>query len=359
MKITDIKTYVIRMPFIKRDVPLSIMPFRLVGIVKVMTDEGITGVGECRGDAAVATYIEKTLKPWFLGKSPLAVVKLWNEVGKFGQPGIAARHGLGASALSGVETALWDITGKALNVPVYQLLGGLAHERIRAYASLPRYAKPEEAGEVAEACVKKGYSAIKVHWTGLEAVAAVRKAVGDDVDMMVDVNGLWETVDAIRMGRKLEAYNVYWFEEPIFPLDDYDGLAQVKAALRIPLAAGENERSARSFLGLIEKRAVDYLQPSVAGVGGIWQEKTVFMMGEAMGFKVAPLGWAFGPGQAATHHVSFSCPNAMIIETVIEIPEASMYTKTEAAPVNGYWMPPQGPGLGIELDDRVLAKYAV
>lgn len=358
MKITDLKAYVIRMPFIRRDLPLSIMPFRLVGIVKVMTDEGFTGVGECGGNAAVASYIEKTLKPWFLGKNPLSPVGLCNEVGKFRQLGMAVHHGLGATALSGIEIALWDIAGKALNVPVYQLLGGLAQEKIRTYASLPRYARPEEAGEVAGACVQSGYSALKVHWTGLEAVAAVRKAIGDNVDMMVDVNGEWETIDAIRVGRRLEPYHPYWFEEPISPLDDYAGLAQVKAALTMPLAAGENERSARSFLGLTEKRAVDYLQPSVTGLG-IWQEKTVFMLGAAMGFGVAPLGWSFGPGQAATHHVSFSCPNAFIIETVIEIPEASMYARAEAPMVKGYWMPPSGPGLGIELDDKVLAKYAI
>lgn len=358
MKITDIKAYPIKMPFVKRDVPMSTRPFRVLTIVKVMTDEGITGIGEAfGGDTTVAKCIEGTLKPALIGKNPMAVGGVYDETYRtFYNSG---RLGITICALSGIEIALWDIAGKALRTPVYQLLGGLAHEKIRAYASLPHYAGPDEVKDAAEVVLKKGFTAMKLHAIDVPSVAIARKVAGENVDIMLDVNCQWNAVDAIRMGHKLEPYNLFWYEEPVWPVDDYDGLAEVRSALDMPIAAGENEYTARGFLGLIEKRAVDYLQPSVFKIGGILQQKKVFTLGSTLGRKVVPHSWTFGPALAATLHVSFSETIAEFVETVVEVPETSIYTKPIVMPENGYWKPPEGPGLGFELDDKVVAKYGI
>lgn len=360
MKITDVKAMIIRMPFVKRDIPLSTHTSRTLVIVKVMTDAGITGLGEAfasrNSEATVAKCIESMLKPAFLGKNPLAIAGLWEEM--FRTFYHAGHGGVTISALSGIETALWDIAGKASNLPVYQLLGGLAHDKIRAYASLMHYGKGADVAEACEAVLKRGFRAIKLHEVDVESVAVARKAAGDNVDIMLDVNCRWNVLQAIKMGRCFAPYNLYWYEEPVWPGNDYDGLAEVKASIATPLAAGENEYTARGFLGLIEKRAVDYLQPSIFKIGGILQEKKVFTLGDAMNRKVVPHSWTFGPALAATLHVSFSEPGAEFVESVVETPAANLF-KNPLAPDDGYWGVPEGPGLGIELDEKMLAKYIV
>jgi L-alanine-DL-glutamate epimerase-like enolase superfamily enzyme len=358
MKITDIKAYPIKMPYVKRDIPMSTRPFRVLTMVKVFTDEGITGIGEAfGGDTTVAKCIEGTLKPALIGKNPMTVGGLFDETYRtFYNSG---RLGITICALSGIEIALWDITGKALKTPVYQLLGGLAHDKIRAYASLPHYTGPDEVKAAVGVVLKKGYTALKLHAVDVPSVAIAREVAGDTFDIMLDVNCQWHAVDAVRAGHQFEPYNLFWYEEPVWPVDDYDGLADVRSALEMPIAAGENEYTARGFLNLIEKRAVDYLQPSVFKVGGILQQKKVFTLGSTLARRVVPHSWTFGPALAATLHVSFSETIAEFVETAIEVPETGIYTKPIIMPDKGYWRPPEGPGLGIELDDKVIAKYGI
>ncbi len=360
MKITDIKAMVIKMPFVKRDLPLSTHTSRTLVIVKVLTDEGISGLGEAfaskNSETTVVKCIESMLKPACLGKNPLAIAGLWEEL--FRTFYHAGHGGVTISALSGIETALWDIAGKAANLPVYRLLGGLAHDKLRAYASLMHYGKSAEVAEACEAVLKRGFGALKLHEAEVEPVALARKVSGDEADIMLDVNCRWNVPQAIKMGRSFVPYNLYWYEEPVWPGNDYDGLAEVKASVAIPLAAGENEYTARGFLGLIEKRAVDYLQPSIFKIGGILQEKKVFTLGGALSRRVVPHAWTFGPALAATLHVSFSEPGAEFVETVVETPAVSLFRKP-LAPDKGYWGVPEGPGLGIELDEEALAKYIV
>jgi L-alanine-DL-glutamate epimerase-like enolase superfamily enzyme len=361
VKITDVKTDIIDMPFGLKDVPVPARTTRLVTIVRVSTDEGITGIGESfslfEGAAAtVAKFIETMIKPRVLGKDPSGVAALWEDLFHAFYP--IGRGGLSISAMSGFEQALWDIKGKALKVPAYQLLGGPAHERIRGYASLAHYATPRDVALAAEKSVKMGFTAIKLHESDVASVAAARKAVGDGIDIMLDVNCHWDRVNAIRMGRQFEPYNLYWFEEPVSPGDDYEGLARVRETVKIPIAAGENEYTARSFTNFIEKKAVDYLQPSMFRIGGILQHKKVFALGNAFNCSVVPHSWAIGPSMAATLQVSFSEPAAFLIETAIDTTEASIFV--DPLPLEkGFWKRPQGPGLGIELDEKVIRKYKV
>jgi L-alanine-DL-glutamate epimerase-like enolase superfamily enzyme len=334
-------------------------------IVEVSTDEGISGIGQSfttlssNSAATLANCLETMIKPKVLGKDPLSITGLWNEL--YYAFYSVGRSGITIAAMSGLEIALWDIKGKALRTPVYQLLGGAAHDRIRAFASLSQFNSPAEAAKAATYAARQGFTALKLHLGDVETLAEVRKAVGDNFDVMVDLtaNCRWNPAAAVRKGLEFAQYNPYWFEQPVFPHDDYDGLAFVRAKLNIPLATGEDEYTANGFKTLIEKRAVDYLQPSIVKIGGILQEKKVFTLADAFNLKVAPNCWSTGPALAATLHVCFSEPNAFIIETPIDLPEALILAQPFATLEKGYWQLPAGPGLGIEFDEKSLAKYIV
>ena len=360
MKITDVKARAIRMPFIGGDLPISLRTERTFVIVKVSTDQGIDGFGESFGffNAALATAaaVETMLKPMLLGKDPTEIQKLWSQM--YRELYYTGRAGIGISALSGVEIALWDIAGKALGAPVYKLLGGRAQDEIRAYASLMRYARTEDVAKACTAMTERGYTAIKLHEITVAAVEAARNAVGDEIDLLLDVNCAWDVPDAIRMGQLFEPFQLYWYEEPVWPGDDYEGLVEVRAGVDIPVAAGENEYTARAFENLIAWRAADFLQPSVFKLGGILEEKKVFTLAHAKGCKVMPHCISFGPAMAATLHVCFSEPDSELIETGVDIPETDIL-REPLLPEEGYWKISDKPGLGIELDEDVLERYTM
>jgi L-alanine-DL-glutamate epimerase-like enolase superfamily enzyme len=357
MRIIDVKAYPLRLPLRSKNLPASVVPSITPVIVKVSTDEGINGAGEAYGFACApitAKAVEAGLRPILVGKDPLQIHKLWEELYRvtfhYGRAGVML------AAIGGVEIALWDIAGKARNVPVYQMLGGRSHDKLRAYASLLRYPNPEDVAQACAAMKERGYSAIKLHEIDVKAVAAARGAVGDDVDLMLDVNCPWEVSRAIEMGRQFEQFDPYWYEEPIWPGDNYESLAEVRLAVDIPIAAGENEYTARGFRNLLTARAVDFIQPSAFKLGGILQEKKVFTLAEFFEVKVAPHCWSLGPALAATLHISFSEPACEMVETSPETPEAHILTEP-LAPEQGFWKMHEKPGLGIELDEDVLVKY--
>ena len=360
MKITDIKAFAIRLPLVEGDLPVSLRTERTVVIVKVCTDQGIDGFGESFGffnsALATATAVETMLKPMLLGKDPTEIQKLWNHM--YRELYYTGRAGIGISALSGVEIALWDIAGKALGAPVYRLLGGKAHDKIRAYASLMRYSRPEDVARACSAMKARGYTAIKLHEIAIAAVESARNAVGDEIDLLLDVNCAWDAPAAIRMGKLFEPFQLYWYEEPVWPGNDFRGLAEVRAKVDIPIAAGENEYTARAFEALIASHAVDFLQPSVFKLGGILEEKKVFTLAGAKGCKVMPHCISFGPAMAATLHVCFSEPSSELIETWVDIPETDIL-REPLLPEQGYWRISDKPGLGIELDEDVLARYSM
>ena len=365
MKIRDVRPIIINMPTVRIGVPLPSPTSSTIVIVQVTTDEGITGIGESfttlssNSAATVAKAVETMIKPRAIGRDPMAIAALWDEM--FYAFYSVGRSGITIAALSGFEIALWDIKGKSLNTPVYQLLGGLAHDKLKAFASLSQYARPLEAGKASELVAGKGFTALKLHFGDVDSLAVVRKSVGDGMDIMVDLTAKcrWDPATAVRRGQEFEKYNPYWYEQPVFPHDDYDGLAYVKTKLSMPLATGEDEYTARGFNSLIEKRAADYLQPSISKIGGILQEKKIFTMAGAFNLRVAPNCWSTGPAMAATLHVCFSEPDAFIIETPVDLPEAPILVTTIVPPEKGYWKLPESPGLGIEFNEKTLQKYII
>ena len=364
MKIRDVRPLVINMPYIRTNLTPTPSSSMIV-IVEVTTDEGITGIGQSftslssNSAATVAKAVETMIKPKAIGRDPMAIAALWDEM--FYTFYSVGRSGITIAALSGFEIALWDIKGKVLHTPVYQLLGGPAHDKLRAFASLSQFSKPDEAGKASELVAEKGFTALKLHLGDVDTLAAVRKAVGDGIDIMVDLtaNCRWDPATAVRKGREFEKYNPYWYEQPVFPHDDYDGLAFVKAKVNIPLATGEDEYTTRGFNRLIEQKAVDYLQPSIIKIGGIIQAKKVFAIAGAFNLRVAPNCWSIGPAMAATIHVCFSEPDAFIIEAPVDLPEAPILTKSISPPEKGFYKLPEGPGLGIEFDEKTLQKYII
>lgn len=358
MKITAVRAHLLSIP-VKPMRPHSpwtdAMPKQI--IVAVDTDEGITGLGECfayGSPCAVVSVVEESLAPLLIGENPTEIERLVEKIER--SMLLYGRRGLAVFAQSGVEIALWDIAGKARGVPVYDLLGGLYAPRTRAYASLLRYTS---AADVAAACrhwAAAGFGALKLHQTDVESVRVARETVGAGIELMLDVNCPWTPREAIRMGRALEPYGLAWFEEPVWPPEDYRGLAEVSAALETPIAAGENEGLAQGFADMIAHRAVDILQPSMTKVGGLLEFKKICTLAAAANLSVAPHSFYFGPGLAATLHLIASTPGRLWLEFPTGELEAPLLTEPIRAR-EGWVTVPSGPGLGVALNEEVLTRY--
>jgi L-alanine-DL-glutamate epimerase-like enolase superfamily enzyme len=359
VKITDVRAVPLTIPLAPTKPPSPWAPG--VGrqvLVRVATDEGRVGWGECfayGATLAVCTVVEDALAPLLVGQDPgqieLHIDRLHRALMIWG------RRGLAMMAVSGVELALWDLLGKTRGVPVYQLLGGLVQPRLRAYASLLRYDAPAYVAEAVSTALTAGFTAVKLHQTDLVSLSAAREVAGPQVDLMLDTNCPWTVEDAIRIGRQLERYELRWLEEPVWPPEDYAGLARVRQAVRIPIACGENDATVFGFSALLDAGAADVVQPSVTKVGGIAEMKKIATLAAAAGVTLVPHSFYFGPGLAATLHVAASTPGV----PYVEMPPGQLEASLPAEPIrctDGAVAVPSGPGLGADPDPDVLQRYA-
>jgi D-galactarolactone cycloisomerase len=358
MRITDLQPFPLSIPFRPMSPP---SPWaegaRKQIMIKVLTDEGLVGYGESfalGAPLAVCNIMTEVLKPLLLGENPTEIERLVDKMQRAML--IWGRRGLGMFALSGVEIALWDLAGKARGVPVYDLLGGRYVPRIRAYASMLRYAHPDHVAQAAQQCVEQGFTAMKLHQVDVPSVKAAREAVGSGIDVMLDVNCVWNPREAIQRGKAFAEYGIFWFEEPVWPPEDYRGLAQVSAALETPVAAGENESTLYGFREIIAHQAVDILQPSMTKVGGLLEFKKICALAQQVNVSVAPHSFYFGPGLAATLHLIASTPGCLFVEFPTGDLEAPLL-KNPIQAVDGFVAIPTGPGLGVELNEEALAKF--
>ncbi|MFN0317059.1 MAG: mandelate racemase/muconate lactonizing enzyme family protein, partial [Burkholderiales bacterium] len=286
-------------------------------VVEVRTDAGITGWGDCYGPSAVCrAIVDSLLKPSVIGKDPFDVEVIWealyNKVKDYGLTGMTI------SGISGIDIALWDIIGKACNQPIHKLIGGCFRPKVKAYATGLYFKNMdrlnEEAVEEARGYVAQGFSAIKMKIglgslkKDLDRVAAVRDAIGPDVQLMVDANHCFNVPQAINIGRELEKLEVYWFEEPISP-EDLDGYVEVSRALDMAVAGGENEFTKFSFREILARRAMDIVQPDVCAAGGITECKKIAALAQAHGVECVPHAWGTAIGLAATLHFLASLPD--------------------------------------------------
>ena len=353
MKITDIKTFLMMAgsPALKQSTSWS---KRNWCFVKVYTDEGITGLGEGSGWPRVVETAINDLKPIVIGEDPMNIERIWQKMlvstmgaGMTGTPG--------SGSMNAIDMALWDIKGKALNTPVWNLVGGKVRDRIRAYG----HAKtPERALELKE----RGLTAVKtggVHRT-VEKVDAIRKAVGDEMDIMVDAHGppWFTTKDAIVIGKALEPYKLLFYEDPV-PPDNIEALQRVQDNVDIPIAAGERHSHIWGVRQLIEREIVDVVQPDTGRIGGISQMMKIAAMAEAHYITVAPHSGSLGPvAEYAAIHVLAAIPNALILERVHDdVPVRYDVTLPHIETIDGHIEVPDRPGLGVDIDEDVVLAH--
>jgi D-galactarolactone cycloisomerase len=376
MIITDVRTHIL-------EARLS-QPFaysrawydtRTAMVVEIETDQGLIGWGECYGPAPITAAVVKTMAPWLIGEDPLRTDFLWRTI--YARLRDHGQKGVVIQGLSGIDIALWDIKGKHFGIPVYQLMGGPVRTEINAYATGlyrrksgdPLKYLAEEAAEY----VAGGFKAVKLKvGFGVEEDAAVtravRDAIGPDVALMVDANHAYDAVAAIRLGRMIETHDIGWFEEPV-PPEDVAGYKAVKAALPIPIAGGECEFTRFGFRELLTSRAIDIIQPDTCAAGGLSECKKIADMAEAFGVRYNPHVWGTGIAIAASLQLLAVLPShtptsLAPVEPLLEFDrtEHPIRQSLLMQPIEhskGIVRVPDGPGLGIEVDRKALALFAV
>ena len=344
-------------------------------LVRIHTDEGITGLGEIDSSPWVAKAIIEApashklcngLASLLVGENPLEIGRLWQKMYKgslyFGRRG-AAIH-----AISGVEIALWDIAGKAAGKPIHALLGGARRDRIKAYASTLMPDTPAEAARTIEAQMKAGFNAVKLGWGPLgrsaeldiALVAAARKAGGEALDLMIDIGKGWTSArEGIDRAKRMEDYRPYWIEEPFWP-DDYAKYAALAAAVATPIAGGEEEATLADFERLVETGHVEILQPDVTRAGGISECLRIADYARRRGRRCVLHAWSTGIIKAATLQVLAAMEEAEYMEYCVQTTDLNQRLVAERFPlVEGEVLIPSGPGLGVEIDEAALREFAV
>jgi galactonate dehydratase len=352
-------------------------PWRDLLFVKVETDEGLIGLGETRPlnrTDTVMAYLAEAGPRYALGQDPFEVERLVQTMfrGDFGRAGEVVMTGIAL-----LEVACWDIMGKALNQPVYRLLGGAVRNRIKAYANgwYTVERSPEEFYKAAQAAVAKGYRALKFDPFGagfyeldrseknrvIALVDAVRSAVGPEVEILVEMHGRFNPATAIEMARELAPFKPGWYEEPVPPenLSALKKVAEAVAPLGIPVATGERLHTSYEYRELFELQAADIIQPDISHFGGLLNTKKLAAWAEAYYILVAPHNVGGPVSTAAALHLAACTPNFKIQEHFNDFADSYVLDAAPGLPkvIDGYFALPPGPGLGLTLDEAVIAAH--
>ncbi len=378
MKIVDVKTYVVGNP-----------PPHFGGLywifVRLTTDNGIHGYGEVYSvpfhPHVVAKMVEDVCERQVIGRDPFKIERLWRQIYAAGytqRPDISM-----GGVLSGIETACWDIVGKAVDKPVYELLGGQVHEKLRSYTYLyPQegdrasvYDDPDMAAERAAEVVAQGFTAVKFdparpysafdpRQLSLELlslserfVKKIREAVGDKADILFGTHGQMTAAGAIRLARRLEPYDPLWFEEPT-PPEVPEEMARVARQTRIPIATGERLTTKYEFARVLQNQSAAILQMALGRVGGILEAKKIAGMAEAFYVQIAPHLYC-GPIEGAANIQLSTCSPNFLIQESIET-WGGFHAEILKSPIqwqDGYIIPPTEPGIGVELDESVAEAH--
>lgn len=372
-RIADVRTHVLEAPLTE--------PFhwsfngtsvRQACVVEIVTEDGVTGWGECFGPAALNAAIVQAYGTRLVGRDALATEMLWEDL--YGAYRDQGQKGLAISGLSGVDIALWDIKGKHFGVPVHRLMGGPVRTAVRAYATGTyrvehgdplEYIVDEVAGYAAQ-----GFHAAKLKIgfdvdADLALLRAVRRKVGPRLGLMVDANHGYDIVDAIAFGRGAAELGVGWFEEPVIP-EDLDAYAEVRRAQPIPVAGGECEFTRLGFRQVFAKAAMDIVQPDTCAAGGLSECKKIADMAMAFGVRYVPHVWGTGIALAASLQLLAVLPHTPLRRTpwepILEFdrsehPFRQAVLKTPLEHEGGMVRIPTAPGLGIEIDREALARF--
>ena len=371
MKITQVEAIYLRQPEVKWQCDSG----QDALIIKIHTDAGITGIGEVDSNPLGAKGIIEGpfshtttcgLAQLIIGEDPFETEKLWHKMYRGNIYG--GRRGVAIHAMSGIDLALWDIKGKALGLPVWKLLGGGFHDKIRCYASTLFGPTPKETGEIARRLRDQGFSAVKFGWDPLgqdrvtdhALVRKARKGLGADADLMIDAGLVWDAKTALQRAIAFAEEDIFWLEEPLRP-DDYDGYRRLCRATSVRIAAGEEESNRDSFVQLMDVGEVDVIQVDLTRCGGFTEATKIAALAWDRGRPVANHGFTTYINVAAALHWLNSIPNALICEFVTEEQTnlREHITKQKIRAVDGYLAIPQDPGLGIDLDEDAIARYRV
>lgn len=378
MRITAVETLILRVPEVQaiNDSAQDAL------IVQVCTDAGLVGLGEVDSspevikaivDAPKSHRVCTGLAASIVGEDPFDVERLWEKMYRasvwFG------RRGAAVQAISGIDLALWDLKGKILGQPVYELLGGAFRTQIPAYASVLMPETPELVYAEVRKWRDSGYTAVKLGWgpLGLDLdadvalVAVAREAAGERMQVMIDLGFYpgpsletgWDASRVLEFARRVERYHPYWLEE-FLPPDDLNGFARVAAGTTIRTAAGENCMGRYEFQDLMDRGKVSIVQPDVTRSGGLTECRRIAQMAADRGIPCIPHAWSTGLIKAASMHLIAAIPNAQYLEYALpDTPMNRDLFGMGVAVVDGLANVPQGPGLGVELNEGVVHEYAV
>lgn len=352
--------------------------------VRVYTDEGITGTGECNsGGPGFSGFATKAailaMREHIIGQDPFNINLIYEKLRRMGRYGGSSEAPL-IFALTGIDNALYDIVGKALGVPVYKLLGGKFRDRIRLYADC-HFGETNEAnayGDKALQVIEEGFSAVKFdvdhtgtgkldpyNWTVgakemthiIGLVEGIRNAIGYEIDLAIDCHGQFDLPSAITFARAVEPLRLLWLEEPV-PAENVDALAQVRASTSTVICTGENQYTRFEFLELFEKKAVDVIMPDLAKAGGIAEGKRIADLADAHYIPIAPHNVSSPLGMMAACHVLASVPNCLLLEFhARSIPWWNdLCIGDKPFLENGFMTVSERPGIGVELNDDVAKK---
>ncbi|HLR89753.1 MAG TPA: mandelate racemase/muconate lactonizing enzyme family protein [Balneolaceae bacterium] len=374
MIISDVEAFWLRCPIPEKKQHVSdygLLTHFDMTLVVVTTEDGRKGFGEAKAAvgsagvcASIVSCVKHELKPALIGKDARNITRIWEHLyngtrdhyalARGRKFPVLGRRGVTISAISGIDTALWDLKGKALGVPVMELLGGACRDEMPAYAS-GGWANADQIGEQLLGYIEKGFNGVKMRVgvmdgtvaASAERVKAAREAIGPEIKLMADAHGTYSVPEAKQFCRAVEDENLYWFEEPISP-DNPQGTAEVRAATSIPIAAGESEFTSFDVRDLISLRAIDVVQPDAAIIGGISEAMRVGHLAQAWQLELAPHCWGSAFSFMAGVNIAFASPSATIIEFSLG-GNPMMYDlveeKIEAK--DGMIEAPRRPGLGL------------
>jgi len=371
MKITGVKAFPLQYPE-----PHDSNKLRYINLVRVEASDGTIGWGECisqwpEAALAVKVIIDRGFTPLIIGRNPLEIRFLWELMRRhsswYGTGGIATM------ALSAIDIALYDLKGKALGVPVYELLGGLVTPKFRAAASIiADMVNIEATAQELADYVSMGYTAVKGGWgkspetafglnpeRDLLFVKEVRGAIGHKTAFMVDVGThvKWDVAHAVKMTREFEKYNIYWIEEPL-PSDDVAGYRQLRQAIQTLIATGEKEWTVRAFKDLINQKIADVIMPDVGKAEGITGVKQIIDLAGLNHLRYNPHTWSSAINTAASLHLCASSTNTLVFELKPN-PNPMQHDLVEKpiGMVGGYVTVSHEPGLGVEVKEEVVRRY--
>jgi D-galactarolactone cycloisomerase len=367
MKITDVKTIRLRATIPTEGQVFSrsgVRNTRSTTLVVVETDEGVSGIGSCSGNGElIEVIVARVLRPLLIGMDPTAIDEIWDRAYVRGGHKEFGTRGIGVVALSGIDVALWDILGKVRGVPLYQLLGGKCRDKVPVYATALYPEEPSKVAQRARAFAEQGFHGVKIKVgfdldQDIRIVRAVRQELGKDFIVMTDANQGYSIDVALKASDAFADCGAFWLEEPLF-VEDVEGHATLHEKGRTPIAVGENLHMSYAFENFIARGAVDFIQPDVARAGGITEIRKITALAVKHNVPVSFHTWGDGVALAASVHLSAALKDCIVMEldyTYNPLREELLHEPFKVD--DGYLIPPEQPGLGIELNQEALQRFA-